>query len=283
MKVLFTTDLHGRGDLYEQTTELAVRAEPDLVIFGGDMLPDGEMSDPCPAQTEFVRSWLARWIEDVLARVPRCRVATVFGNHDWACSIHASEELESRGLLTILRPDRMTEILGWRLLGYSLSPPSPFGCKDLERLDMPGDKAPVWGGGRWDASTGQVVEAPTPAYFQSMPTIREDLAGIETPERPWIWVSHAPPRYSDLDLLISGQAVGSRAVREFIESREPDISLHGHLHDSPYVSGTFHTQIGRTVSINPGQGTSELAAVTFDTDDVLGTIEGHGIRLPKHA
>ncbi len=281
MIICFTTDLHGRVNLYEQADELARRSGADVLILGGDMLPDGEMSNPGPAQTGFVRGWFAEWVRRLSRKLPGCRVATIFGNHDWLCALEAMDRLDAEGLLTVLRPDRPAEFGGWKVLGFSLSPPSPFFTKDLERLDRPGDSPPVAGGGRWDPATQSVVPALAPDHFTSGPTIQEELANVIPVNGQWILVSHAPPFDSGLDLLITGESVGSRAVREFIEQRRPAISLHGHLHDSPYRSGRFYEQIGETISINPGQGAARLAAVTFDPDDVIGTIQGHGIRLPS--
>ena len=280
MIICFTTDLHGRVNLYEQAAHLVSRTEADLLIFGGDMLPDGDMSDPCPVQAGFVRGWLTDWLQRLRRERPTCRVATVFGNHDWLCAVRATEQLEAEGLLTVLRPDRPVEFDGWKILGYSYSPPSPFLVKDLERLDCPGDDTPVAGGGYWDEATGKVVEAKVPDYFTSLPTIQEDLADVPAVEGRWIFVSHSPPFKSHLDRLITGQPVGSRAIRSFVEDRAPDISLHGHLHDSPEVSHHFYERIGRTMAINPGQGTASLAAVTFDPSDVAGTIQPHGVQIP---
>ena len=41
--------------------------------------------------------------------------------------------------------------------------------------------------------------------------------------------------------------VGSIAVRQFIEERQPLIALHGHVHESRGAE-----QIGRTICLNPG-------------------------------
>ena len=41
--------------------------------------------------------------------------------------------------------------------------------------------------------------------------------------------------------------VGSTAVREAIEQRQPLLSLHGHIHE-----GRGAVKIGRTLAINPG-------------------------------
>ena len=73
---------------------------------------------------------------------------------------------------------------------------------------------------------------------------------------------HPPPVGTDLDqapaiddefrvkfeaegVLMIG--VGSIAVREFIEARQPLIGLHGHVHESQ-----GREQIGRTLCLNPG-------------------------------
>jgi uncharacterized protein len=75
-------------------------------------------------------------------------------------------------------------------------------------------------------------------------------------------VLHPPPYGSELDqapmidsdfrVQTSGgttrmTSVGSRAVRSFIEQRQPLVSLHGHVHESKGAE-----RIGRTLCINPG-------------------------------
>lgn len=62
-----------------------------------------------------------------------------------------------------------------------------------------------------------------------------------------IFVPHAPPMGSTLDLLSSGRHVGSTAVRTFIERRQPDLVLCGHIHEA-----RGREQIGRTTVVNCG-------------------------------
>jgi Icc-related predicted phosphoesterase len=77
-----------------------------------------------------------------------------------------------------------------------------------------------------------------------------------------VWNIHVPPRDSQLDtaaeldedfnlVLIGKQPhmipVGSEAVRNAIETYQPLVALHGHIHESPGA-----TRIGRTLCINPG-------------------------------
>jgi Icc-related predicted phosphoesterase len=62
----------------------------------------------------------------------------------------------------------------------------------------------------------------------------------------------APALTEDLEVVMSGSApklipIGSTAVRDAIETYQPLLSLHGHVHESPGA-----TRIGRTLCINPG-------------------------------
>jgi len=50
------------------------------------------------------------------------------------------------------------------------------------------------------------------------------------------------------------------------------LTLHGHIHESPELSGRYAAQLGATWSINPGHDPRRFQAVTLDTDDLAGTI-----------
>ncbi len=78
---------------------------------------------------------------------------------------------------------------------------------------------------------------------------------------------HVPPKDSGLDTAVllddelrpvtrSGSpvfaGVGSTAVRESIERRQPMLGLHGHIHES-----RGEARVGRTLSLNPGSEYSE--------------------------
>ena len=63
----------------------------------------------------------------------------------------------------------------------------------------------------------------------------------------FILVSHPPPLQTNTDRLLNGRHVGSRAVRTFIEDKQPLLCLTGHIHES-----RGRDQIGRTLVLNPG-------------------------------
>ncbi len=62
-----------------------------------------------------------------------------------------------------------------------------------------------------------------------------------------ILVSHTPPHGTIIDRLRNGAQVGSRAVRAFIEAKQPAVCLVGHIHEA---RGEDH--IGVSHIINPG-------------------------------
>jgi len=55
-----------------------------------------------------------------------------------------------------------------------------------------------------------------------------DVAGANVK----IFVPHAPPRGTRLDVVRSGEHVGSTSVREFIEASTPDVTVCGHIHEA---------------------------------------------------
>src|SRR6185436_11871740 len=90
----------------------------------------------------------------------------------------------------------------------------------------------------------------------------DQMADEARPDAPLIAVLHPPPRDTSIDQApelddelgmsvgaggIQMASVGSAAVRQFIEERQPVISLHGHVHEGKGV-----VRIGNTICINPG-------------------------------
>ncbi|MBW2366791.1 MAG: metallophosphoesterase family protein [Deltaproteobacteria bacterium] len=62
-----------------------------------------------------------------------------------------------------------------------------------------------------------------------------------------ILMAHDPPHGTKTDRLASGKPVGNRAVRRFIEDRQPAVCLTGHIHEAKSID-----RLGRTWIVNPG-------------------------------
>ena len=68
-----------------------------------------------------------------------------------------------------------------------------------------------------------------------------------------IYIFHNPPANLDLDVTQAGLKVGSKAEYAFLKENQPKLSLYGHIHESPDVSGKWYSRIGKTICIQPGQ------------------------------
>jgi len=73
--------------------------------------------------------------------------------------------------------------------------------------------------------------------------------------------------------MARGKHPGSKALRTFIDQHAPLLTLHGHIHEAPQLSGQYAIQLGPTWSVNPGHDERRFQAVSLDTDDVAGTIK----------
>ena len=63
----------------------------------------------------------------------------------------------------------------------------------------------------------------------------------------FILIVHNPPKDTKLDKVLSGEHVGSRAVREFILAKKPLLCIAAHIHE-----GAGEDKLGETVLFYPG-------------------------------
>ncbi len=113
----------------------------------------------------------------------------------------------------------------------------------------------------------------------ALSTIAGDLAALagDADLGRAVCLFHSPPYGSHLDRAdLDGKCVdhapldvhvGSIAIRRFLETRQPAVSLHGHVHESTRLTGDFRERIGRTWCLSAAHDGPELALVSFDPDD----------------
>lgn len=58
-----------------------------------------------------------------------------------------------------------------------------------------------------------------------------------------IFIPHAPPYKTAIDRLLSGNHVGSKAIRTFIEQHQPDVVVSGHIHEARGVDTIGNSQV----------------------------------------
>jgi Icc-related predicted phosphoesterase len=163
----------------------------------------------------------------------------------------------------------------YTVLGYACVPPTPFLLKDWERYDVSRYLGPV------DVSPEDGIHLipfdPEAVRYGTMENDLERLA-VQVPDfRRMVCLFHAPPSDCDLDrAALDGRVVdhvpldlhvGSLAIRRFIESRQPLVSLHGHIHEAPRLTGAWCVKIGRTLAFTAAHDGPELAVIRFDLAD----------------
>ncbi|PIV81088.1 hypothetical protein COW53_06225 [bacterium CG17_big_fil_post_rev_8_21_14_2_50_64_8] len=109
-------------------------------------------------------------------------------------------------------------------------------------------------------------------------TIKNELAAAvgDAEMQQTICLFHSPPYDCALDrAALDGKFfehaplavhVGSIAIRDFLTSRQPLLSLHGHVHESTRLTGHWRKTIGTTWAINGAHDGQELSLIRFDPD-----------------
>jgi len=273
MKTLYTADLHGSLQLYRELEEIVISEKVGLVLIGGDLLPRfGHDNLSLINQKIFIEEK----IYPFLLTMKKCatEVGIIPGNNDWQESINTMKELARENLIHLLHLSPLEINTKLIIRGYPYIPPTPFAPKDFEKCDMRKDSIDSTNPSAVISSGNRIVKIEEKSFFAKRGSIEEDLdrmAESDMEERS-IYIFHAPPHDSLLDRLHNGSGAGSRAVKEFIKKNRPYITLHGHVHESPEVTGRWWQFFGTTLSINPGQWGKMISAVIFETDSLYETM-----------
>lgn len=256
-RLVYSADIHGILELYRAAGEAALRLAADAVVFGGDLCPGtpSASSTHLPqVQPEFLLRKVGPMVEAWKHAKPGLRVLAIPGNDDCQTILPALDELQQMGLVENIH--QKTARLGrYTLAGLAFVPPTPFSIKDFERWDSARDmlREPQLARSVVGTPQGFRVVDDFEAYLDSHPTIEEELDRLPSSDPALtIAVIHCPPYETRCDVLFNGHHIGSAALRRWIERRQPLLTLHGHIHESPRQSRSYLDRIGRTLVINPG-------------------------------
>ncbi|MFH1249158.1 MAG: metallophosphoesterase [archaeon] len=293
MKINYATDLHGDTAKYD-----VLFNSGDVIVIGGDMLPNHVTSTDAGFSTLstedyfrimeenqrfFLKDYLIPKLESI--KNSKKKVYLMMGNDDFACNLDLLEEADRKGLVKLLydKKKENTKIsnLDKDLLiaGYPYVPITPFAIKDWEKYD-------------------NKVDSKKESNFNGYKSIRKnnlnellavDLENIDRAEnnlqkdfekiakelgskiKKTIFVIHSPPYSTVLDIAGRYEGwhhVGSLSISKFIEQQQPLASLHGHIHESPIISGQYSQKIGKTFCFNPGSDKYNLNLLILDTSDI---------------
>ena len=272
----FVSDLHGSEERYDKLIAAIAEERPKALFMGGDLLPSGLMlRSPVEAGSpDFVSGFLRRRFEHLHRSMGHDypRVFLILGNDDPRFEEAAIRDGAASGAWEYVH-DRSVAFDEHVVFGYSNVPPTPFRLKDWERYDVsryvdPGCVSPEDGGRTIPISQSEVRYS----------TIKDDLNRLtgDSDLSSSVLLFHSPPYQTNLDrAALDGKMidhvpldvnVGSIAIRRFIEKRQPQLTLHGHIHESARLTGSWRDRIGDTQMFSAAHDGPELALVRFDLE-----------------
>ncbi|MBU4352958.1 MAG: metallophosphoesterase [Nanoarchaeota archaeon] len=276
-KVLYTSDIHGNEVQYSKLIEYAIKIFADTIIIGGDIAPKGgAIEDYIECQRNFLEYRLPEILQPLKKDLLNSNLFLMMGNDDCAANM---DVLEKSKLFKVIHNKRIKLTEDFEIIGYSFVPITPFGIKDWEKYDL--SKVPA-------TLKEKYAERKLTNYrlngIKSIKTrwkifqfdsgmevrdsIQKDLLRKIFSKNPkkTVYIIHSPPDNSPLDMVSDRNHVGSMAVRLFIEKEQPYLTLHGHIHETVDISGSFKHDIKNTLCLTSGNHNvgEQLAVLVFD-------------------
>ena len=284
MKIIYTSDLHVDPNHLDRLLAAGEHFQVDAIFIGGDLIPVGGWS-----LSEIIKVQ-KKWLQDIFLprlnifndNLPETYFFFDFGNDDLMAN--RSFIVDKAGKhFNLIHMEIIDIDPNLALVGYMTVPPTPFKLKDWEKLDAANrygidENTRIKG-----AKTETGKERPHKLKI-SDGTMEDDLAKLTDllkkppwQEHPFLFISHGPPIDTKLDVIPNGQHVGSLALRRFIEywgkTSRLLATFHGHIHESPWISGEIFDRIADVPCFNVGQQGGQLRLLYFDSDDLENSIK----------
>ena len=263
MKLLYVTDLHGSKWKYERIFDVSVENKIEIVINGGDMYPKGR---DLFSQDRFIIGYLD-------PHFAKFEVSGIYylcypGNDDLIIFDKIFEKICKKYSYVSNLAQRRIRIGGYDFIGMNWVVDYPFRLKDRCRMDTDDYVfQQQLGTGIVSIPSGWKEIDDWTQYAKSLPTIEDEMNSLIKPNnmKKAVYAIHMPPANLGLDECVNGTKVGSDAIYNFLLKYQPLFSLHGHIHESPEMSGRWQTILNKTLCIQPGQ-LIPLTYVIIDLD-----------------
>ena len=262
-KLIYTADLHGNEEFYRRLLKKAAEENAGAIVIGGDLCgrEGSTISGKIENQKLFLTKVMITLFKNFKKKNTRCEIFAIMGNDDFRINLNILEYAEKNKILHSIHKKSVKLSKNFNIAGYSFVNPTPFRLKDWEKPDFDNENG-----------TNQLFSEEIRSAEKENGIIADDLQNLKKLSNPekTIYAIHAPPFNTKLDIIAAGTHVGSKSIRRFIEQERPFLTLHGHIHESPEMSGSWKDKIGKTVCINVGSSYPEdkLNCVVLDVDDL---------------
>lgn len=262
-KLIYAADLHGNESFYERLLKKTKDENIDAIVIGGDLCPRAgdTTKEKINNQKFFLEKFIVPLFKKFKQNNKNKEIYAIMGNDDFRINLKILENGEKNKILESINKKSVKLNKDFNIAGYSFVNPTPFRLKDWEKPDFENDKTPQ-----------QLFLEEIRSIEKEAGTIEEDLNQLKKLSNPkrTIYVIHAPPFNTNLDTITAGIHVGSKSIRGFIEKEQPLLTLHGHIHESPKISGSWKDKIKKTTCINVGSSFPEdkLNCIVINLDDL---------------
>lgn len=279
MKILYITDLHGVKWKYDAIFQVAKSLKVRLVINGGDMLPTRPNFF---VQGDFIADFLDKYF--LKYNKNKIYFLSMLGNDDLKIFDDSFQKTCDKYSFVINMAQKKFKINGNEFIGMNWVSDLPFGLKDRCRKDRQDFKFPRQIG-KAVLSTPNGIKRIKDwfSYADELPTIETEMNRLIRPidMDKSIYIIHMPPSNLLLDVCSDGSKVGSLAIHDFLKKNQPLLSLHGHIHESPDISGKWRSTLNKTICIQPGQSNNYEDFLIYVIID-LKKMKFERIRLKKN-
>lgn len=271
MKFIYACDIHGDEYKYEKLLEQAKNQNIKHIVLGGDLLPK-MCRDRKLEQTQFIQNYLNEYFTKLKEDNIKC--ICILGNDDLEILDNEFDKICKAYTNVFNIDNKRVDIEDVSFIGLSKVLDHPFGSKDRVVIED-GLKMPMQLSYKilinkcQDKITIDEWEKYREINIEKMEDTLINLPKADDKNKT-IYVFHNPPYGIGLDVCADGRQVGSKAMIEFLENSNAYMSLHGHIHESPRMSGLWYNMLGNTICIQPGQTelrNKEMFYVIIDTEN----------------
>ena len=272
MKLMTLSDIHQMNNKWKKLIKACKKEQPEVVAIAGDLFPKTEGIQDHLNYMYHIKKYATQIKEMGIELV------LILGNDDNQLLIPKMQELDDEGLLHFVH-DKVKVVQGYEFVGMPWVKDYPFTYKfwiKPDTMENIGIAHPQLGepmilneDNKWVEVEGDYAD-----YLYKKGTIKKQLDVLMSQVKNMsksIWLIHGPPKYMKMDVCGHGEEVGSQAVTYFLEENEPMLTIHGHIHESPEVTGIWKKQVGDTMVIQNGQLHLDLyySMVEIEDDKIM--------------
>ena len=268
MRILAVSDVHQKYFKWDKLVSAVKKTKPDIVLVAGDIVPHDLFLEPKKFAEKAMVSY-ANAIAEVNAKL-----FFITGNDDNKNITPFLEKIEKETGLWHFINDKIVEFDGFEFIGIPYTLDYPFGLKDWivreSKEESRYSEHQLGNAILTGENNKQIPIANWRETLMTRPTFEEIFEKMSLKVKNMdksIWLIHDPPTGCGLDMTARGLCVGSKSVMDFIIKKQPFLTVHGHIHESPEYTGKWARHFGNTWVVQAGQIENDLHYAILDIMD----------------